>query len=579
MAFNTGNPLGSTDFRDLKDNAENMDLALNSSELTFTDRLGVERDTWAGLQAVTGWTRQPLTGQIDTVREALDAQPVNIWEFANLVVSKPVPADPNTWDWTPAIAAAAASSARLIVFPDGIFLLTAGIVLPTDKIFQLSTGTTLRRKAGAGVFNMLSSNGTSGVEIRGGAVDGNRAADSLTPTNPAHRFSGIHLLTVAGAQVRGVRVIGTVNNETNGGIYLDACSDSWVVENVATDNDRTGIVIFNCTRCGMLNNKGFSNLGSGITSSDNVDCLYQGNETFNNGSAGNYTGLNASGLRSRVANNLSYSNTGSGINVGEVSHTADNARIIGNICYSNTLDGISVQNSSGVLVHGNTASSNARAGVRLFTNAASCEVTANIADANGAPGVHAVTGTHHLILANKCRDNFSAGVYLEAVANFAKLASNDCQGNGTGAGANAAGIIVLSADVDLVGNTSRDAGTAVQLYGVWLSGALRTNLVGNYLAGNVTAAIRETSSPTFTTRANRFGADNAAGQFTATAASTATVVANNNARAVNRIKVYPLNAAAAARPGFVSSLSVGVSFTVTFSGNSAGTEIYGYEID
>lgn len=46
--YNTGNPLGSTDPRDLLDNASNLDDGMNSTLPTFTDRLGVQRDTWAG---------------------------------------------------------------------------------------------------------------------------------------------------------------------------------------------------------------------------------------------------------------------------------------------------------------------------------------------------------------------------------------------------------------------------------------------------------------------------------------------------------------------------------------------------
>src|SRR5690554_3894103 len=47
--FNTGNPLGSGDPRDLDDNAKNMDLAVNAEADTFQDRLGRSRLTWAGV--------------------------------------------------------------------------------------------------------------------------------------------------------------------------------------------------------------------------------------------------------------------------------------------------------------------------------------------------------------------------------------------------------------------------------------------------------------------------------------------------------------------------------------------------
>lgn len=48
MTFNTGNPIGSTDARDLSDNAENFDRALGTLDPTWTDRLGVTRDSFEG---------------------------------------------------------------------------------------------------------------------------------------------------------------------------------------------------------------------------------------------------------------------------------------------------------------------------------------------------------------------------------------------------------------------------------------------------------------------------------------------------------------------------------------------------
>ena len=52
---------------------------------------------------LTGWSRSHLRRAIDSVHEMLDAQMVNLWEFAEYVTSKPDPEDPDTWDWTDAI--------------------------------------------------------------------------------------------------------------------------------------------------------------------------------------------------------------------------------------------------------------------------------------------------------------------------------------------------------------------------------------------------------------------------------------------------------------------------------------------
>lgn len=49
--FNTGNAIGSTDARDLYDNAQNLDHMANSQAATYADRFGVQRRTLAALEA------------------------------------------------------------------------------------------------------------------------------------------------------------------------------------------------------------------------------------------------------------------------------------------------------------------------------------------------------------------------------------------------------------------------------------------------------------------------------------------------------------------------------------------------
>lgn len=49
--YNTQSPIESDDVRDMSDNAKNLDLFSNSSELSFADRLGVERQTIYGMNS------------------------------------------------------------------------------------------------------------------------------------------------------------------------------------------------------------------------------------------------------------------------------------------------------------------------------------------------------------------------------------------------------------------------------------------------------------------------------------------------------------------------------------------------
>jgi len=80
--FNTGNPIGSADVKDLSDNAKNFDIAENSvTEEAWIDRLGKLRKTWFGIE------------------RGADAKLVEIEEKANRVIASlgflpPVPYAP-----------------------------------------------------------------------------------------------------------------------------------------------------------------------------------------------------------------------------------------------------------------------------------------------------------------------------------------------------------------------------------------------------------------------------------------------------------------------------------------------------
>lgn len=53
--YNTGNPIGSTDAKDLYDNAENLDYFVNGTALSYLDRLGVSRRSLAGIRASSAY--------------------------------------------------------------------------------------------------------------------------------------------------------------------------------------------------------------------------------------------------------------------------------------------------------------------------------------------------------------------------------------------------------------------------------------------------------------------------------------------------------------------------------------------
>lgn len=114
VGFNLGVP--TTGF----DNAQAQQLANRTAYLK--NRIDVDlanfTDPLKG-SAMVGWSRAE---QLDTdakVDTKLNSTIIDVWEKANLVTSKPVPSDPNTWDWTPAINAAI-DAIRLSNTPRGV---------------------------------------------------------------------------------------------------------------------------------------------------------------------------------------------------------------------------------------------------------------------------------------------------------------------------------------------------------------------------------------------------------------------------------------------------------------------------
>lgn len=86
--------------------------AYGSQEYYFEDMSKLDPEVLLGLltgddgASIVGWKRSPLKEAVSNVHQMLDAQYVNVWEFANLITTKPDANDPNTWDWTPAVQAA-----------------------------------------------------------------------------------------------------------------------------------------------------------------------------------------------------------------------------------------------------------------------------------------------------------------------------------------------------------------------------------------------------------------------------------------------------------------------------------------
>ncbi|MGP5566394.1 hypothetical protein ACTXN8_03240 [Pseudomonas helleri] len=97
---------GARDYRlrmqcnDVTETTEVAERAARALEEKLKDRKSV---------GMLGWTRLFNPKQIETAEDMLSLQAINPREFSHLVVDKPDPADDSTWDWKPALLAAAAA--------------------------------------------------------------------------------------------------------------------------------------------------------------------------------------------------------------------------------------------------------------------------------------------------------------------------------------------------------------------------------------------------------------------------------------------------------------------------------------
>jgi hypothetical protein len=121
--------LGSAAFEDVAFFATQSELDIvEANSQAYTDQLKFDIASAAG-SGLVGWERNFGDISERVVGKVLSTFPHSIWEFADLVVSKPNPTDPATWDWTPAIqggidALSAAGGGELRLYPGRNFPFT-----------------------------------------------------------------------------------------------------------------------------------------------------------------------------------------------------------------------------------------------------------------------------------------------------------------------------------------------------------------------------------------------------------------------------------------------------------------------
>lgn len=155
-----------------------LNVTIDGKTPANTQDLADKADPQKG-SATVGVTRAPMAQlSVNTVAAALGATWVNVWEYKHLITVKPNPSDPETWDWTPAIAGAQAEAVALsavsyggygVEFPAGVY--------PVTRIFHYS-GISLRGMGSRNTFiTALSFDPANGkpygmLELAPGAIQG-----------------------------------------------------------------------------------------------------------------------------------------------------------------------------------------------------------------------------------------------------------------------------------------------------------------------------------------------------------------------------------------------------------------------
>ena len=163
-----------------------------------------------------------------------------------------------------------------------------------------------------------------------------------------------------------------VTNTTDSGIYLRSASNvtltgnrvSFVGEPVSGETTQ-GIYVLSTTNASIINNTTDHNSDTGIyVSTGNSGIVIRGNTSFANarGYTRAATGIDVRSPGNTVANNRSYQNEDSGI---QLYNGAHGTRVYNNVTYGNGDHGIDVLNSTDTVIVSNTVYDNKTAGINL----------------------------------------------------------------------------------------------------------------------------------------------------------------------------------------------------------------------
>jgi hypothetical protein len=387
-----------------------------------------------------------------------------------------------------------------------VYEIESTLLIPSNIEIDFNFST-IKRKAGSGVFDLIvnsdTTNGNSNIRLRNLIIDGNKDVDGLVAENIADRFSGLKLVKVLNSVLENITVTKTVNAEDQGdneankpaaGIYFVNCTDIDCKNINGYDNDRTAIFI-NKSRVRINGSLTYNNLGSGISSKDADESEYNNITSYNNG----YSNISVNGLRSRVSNVLTYNSSYSGLNIGHNGAPADDTIVTNLHSYNNVLEGITIGGSKRVKIIGFEVYGNQRNNIRVYDGSSDCKILSGTSrNSSGGYGLLIESGKDHLVDDMDIFENASSGIYINSGASSVKIGINTkSYNNGILNSVNSAGLILNSSSFCEIGGSYFDnQQTKTQESGIWIAGGNNHKLLFPIVKDNSLYQVRKTSSPT-----------------------------------------------------------------------------------
>lgn len=393
------------------------------------------------------------------------------------------------------------------IFPvNGLIEIDKPIIIPKNsKIF--GNNCTIKRKGGTVPFDMIVNKSylekPINIDIFDLIIDGNKDVDNLIPTNPVHRFSGIHFESCSNFTFKNIKVTKTVNAEhlsgdghPAGGIFIVDCEKFYCEKIVGYNNDRTAVLFFNCNDYELRDSYLYDNLGSGFSSDKAHNGRFHNILCDNNG----YSNFSVNGNNCVVDLIISRKSSYSAINFGHSNSPSHNLVATNLIGIDSLYEGLTIGGSSDVSVSNAYFFGNSRNNVRIFADSTKCKLSniVGIGSLNGS-GLLIDTGIDHNIINCTFNRNALNGAYLSK--NTSGIITNIiCKDNGVKTSANSSGIVLNETKRWVIDNPvcTCENVSATQESGIWLNKTLESILIKTpYVDGNKTYKIRRTTNPIF----------------------------------------------------------------------------------